>query len=367
MDSSTILKPARVISSEVIDQIAKLILEYDLSDKIQIPSRLHGDTTYERGLATNYRTEDINGIRAILLAKAMTPDELFVLDALLRWNFRNSGGLMRSAYGLLGAAVSDLMPSVTQGQTIAESVVKDNMTMSFVRESMMAIRRMVRMTVAMGAHECKIPRNELSVEYESLIDMSRMFGTDGYDVESSKIRTILAELRSNTPIDQTQDRTDLARKLCLQMVIAISEYRRDDTFGRLRGFMNNVCHFANFVRVMSSDNNPELNRLAQDLLDQAHSTDRLLNSNCITALGLIKNMNNGDVVYDRILELGKHQHRVMALEVASCIGLFSYLVKSAAYMVQDDSDVRKTLSRLLNFSGVATRYTKEVANKSASK
>lgn len=354
----------RVISSSTIDEIAKQILAYDLIHKIQIPTRIDPATTYDKGLEENYRPSDISGVKAILAKFAPTKEEMATMDSLLRWNFRNAGTIVRSSYGLIAAALNGLNKDRHDNDQSTMAVqVSDNLAMQFSQESLWAIKRMTRMTVATGAHECKIPLRDLDSEYAELIDMSKMFGTDVYDVEADTVKSILKDLTSTTPIDKTQNRKMLARKLCLQMIQAIAEYRQDDTFGRLRGFMNNVCHFANLVRILTTGENHSLNRLCCDVLDQVHSTDRLLNSNCIAAIGLMERIKNDEVVYDRILELGKHQHRVMALEVSSCVGLFAYLVKQSQSLIEIDSDVRNTLSRLLKYSGISNRYTSEINNK----
>lgn len=362
---SEILKPSRVVSSAVVDGLAQQVLHYDDIGHIEIPERINPESAYDRGLVENYRADDVAFVRRAMVQFNMSTDELFALDSILRWNFRNSGTLVRSAYGLIAVALQSILPTGYQDLSITAANPAVDLTRSLVGESMLAIRRIVRMTVATGAHECKIPRNQLSEEYNQLIHISKNQWTPEAEVESEHILRTLHSITSSTPIDQTQEKMKVARELALQMVTAISEYRQDDTFGRLRGFLNNVCHFANIVRIMSNGVNVELNRLAADLLDQTHSTDRLLNSNCISALDLVKRMRDGEVVYDRILELGKHQHRVMALEVASCIGLFSYLVKSSADMVRNNHDVRKTLQRLMHFSGIATRYSSEITNKQA--
>lgn len=356
----------RVISSDSIDELAKLILDADFKNAVEVPTRLSAVTTYDQRLAENYRPQDVALIKQVLVKSNLTSEEMSTMDALLRWNFRNNGTLVRSVYGLIATALAPLIQgSSSRDMTIAASGLDIDFPVAFSKENMWAIRRMIRMTVATGAHECKIPRNAMWSEYDELIKMSDMFGTDVYDVEVDMIKNQLLSLSSTDPIDKTRPKMEVARKLCLQMVMAISEYRQDDTFGRLRGFLNNVCHFASIVRIESSAQGSGLNRLCMDVLDQVHSTDRLLNSNCIAAQGLLDRMKKGEVVYGSILELGKHQHRVMAIEVASCIGMFSYLIKQCGELIDKNDVVYKTMSRLLKFSGISARYTSEITNKMA--
>lgn len=346
-----------------IDTLAKTLLELDLQRKIEIPPRLSRDVSYEKTLAAEYDKETIAAAKELIAKELYSNDDLAVLDNLARWNYRNSGDLLRATYGLIGTSVLSLLPT-QNSNTYVKAKNTDSLDTQFLDESVWAIRRMIRMSVSTGPHEAKIPLREIGDSVKTLSHYSTESNSDNYDAEKKRLTRLLPTVLTTSAVTNDGDQMEFSAKLLIQMIRATAEYRQDDNFGRLRSFLNNTSHLSAMLRMFNVDTKHQsINRLASDVIDQINCTDRMLSANCVAANGLMQRMINGEVVYNDIMEVLKHQHRVMAVEVQSCIGLTAYMLSAARHRINENPDVKACMSRLLRYSGIGARYYNEITTK----
>lgn len=349
------------VSSGMVDDLVYTILEADMDDTIEVPTRLPSNVNYGINLKNHYRVQDIAWVRD-RLPEGLTPFELHTLDALACWTYRNTGDLVRSAIGLLGAALFDILPRNFPHDVEANEIGSDAYD-TFIEESPWTIRRLLKTSTTVGAIDAKIPIRTHASVFEQLENIPAMDRVSPNIVERERQATLLTSVSSNSNlVESNMDLTDFAAARLIQMVKSVSEYKREEGFGRLRSFLTNGSMLATLVRIKTK-NDTGMIRLSMDILDMIHAIDRLLNSNCVAANSLLQRMIRGELVYDEIIAMSRHQHRIMAVEFIGLTTLFAYFLKKIEEIHHDDSDIFKAVSRLIRFAGITEQYTNEIVAK----
>lgn len=356
--------PAFTVSSHTLDKIISGILESDLENEIELPSRLQPNVSYGRDLNNWYRSQDVQFVQTKYLA-GLTEVELSVLDALTRWSFRNTGNLMRSATGLVACALFKVAKPLENDYPISAVETGKDIYSSLISENVWTIRRLCQTATSGESIDAKIPLRTFGDVFNNLTDLTVKDRTTPNKLERERqVRLLTNVVPSRTLQESSMDRTDFAVGRLIQMTKAVARYKREDGFGRLRSFLTNASMMATMVRVKAHDD-LGLARLCSDVLDMFHSIDRLLNANCVAANSLLDRMQRGELVYDEVMAMGRHQHRIVAVEYSAALTLFAYLLKQADIDMYDDADVRSAANRLIIYSGVSEQYTSEIVNKQA--
>lgn len=361
------VKPTTIVhgftmSSMLLDKLIHDILEADLDDTVEIPSSLGSNSDYGRDLRAYYRDEDIKWMED-KLNTSLTPNELCVLDSLARWAYRNTGDLMRRAIGLIGSVISCHSSVSLKDTHVQANETGPDVYSSLIAENIWAIRRLIKSSTTVGAIDAKIPLHSLADTFEQLTSLPAEDRLSPNPIERERQAKLMASVSPMSNLSEnSMDRVDFAAARLIQMTKSVASYKREDGFGRLRSFMTNGSTLASLIRVKAAGN-IQLVSLCSDVLDIFHSIDRLLNANCIAANGLLDRMCRGELIYDEVLSMGKQQHRIMAVEYANAITLFAYLLKQSDLTLGNDQDIKKSISRLLRFSGITEQYTREILAK----
>ena len=259
---------------------------------------------------------------------------------------------MRATVGLIGVATIRLMGKQNNDARVTASD-SSALTSKFVKESVWTIRRILHLSTSSGPIEAKLPLINMSETFTKLAELSK---TDEVAKESMKVS--LATVRTDISIAPNGDKETFCSQLLIQTIKAAREYKLDDSFGKLRSLLTNAGHCANIIRAMSNDQGVQ--RLASDTLDQIHSADRLLNANAVAADALLARMIDGELIYDKLMDFARHQHRIVAVEAASALALIAYMISSSADLIIENQDIFLPVSRLIRYSGAGSLYVTEI-------
>lgn len=342
-----------IISSIYVDKLASYILGKNEEGKFDLYARFTPAPDNTRNIADNYRTEDIEAIRVIIDSDNLCIEDIHILANQTLWNFRNSGGVLRMAFGLIGAAVGQSDFNRTQKEPLRARTTS-NLIDSFLKESFWSIQNLTRSVIATGPCTAKIPFREYGKEIELLSNI-RKASPGIISLEKERLKRILTPSNIIVTSTESGERLDYIVKRLVQVVKAVSEYKQDDSFSQLRGFLNNSSHMATMLRMMSSDN-PVITRLATDASQQINCTDRLLSSNAVAAGGLLTRLYAGELVYSEILDLCNHQHRLIGVEAESAMGMFTYLISNSHEKILSSSELTRTAMRIYRFAGITDEY-----------
>lgn len=357
----TVETHSTTVSSGIIDDLVYVILDADMDDTIEVPPRLPSNVNYGINLKNLYRAQDVTWVKN-KLPNGLTPIELHTLDVLACWTYRNTGDLVRSAIGLVGAALQDYLPKDMSHDVEASEIGSDTYA-TLINESAWTIRRLLKTSTTVGAIDAKIPIRAHASVFEQLENIPAMDRVTPNIVERERQATLLTSVSSSSNlIEGNMELTDFAAARLIQMVKSVSEYKREEGFGRLRSFLTNGSMLATLVRIKTK-NDTGMIRLSMDILDMIHAIDRLLNSNCVAANSLLQRMTRGELVYDEIIAMSRHQHRIMAVEFIGLTTLFAYFLKKIEEIHHDDIDIFKAVSRLIRFAGITEQYTNEIVAK----
>lgn len=311
--------------------------------------------------------EDINQIHNLLNRRKYTAYEENVLNAIAQWNLRNSSSFLKSimaaiCYTLHSTQRLGQLPSTTELLAVKTGMPSD-VARSLHMETPETIRRLIKAAVGNGPVEAKIPVNGYSDEISKLIKID---SRDPIEVEN--LRRYLGSTDTKTVLKaNSMDRKEYIARLLIQTTKTVSEYKNEDSFSTLRSFLNNAGHICTLIRVFSNttDNYQWISKLACDVNDQIHSLDRLLSANAVLARQMLTRMiQNNEVIYKDLMDLTRHQHRILAIEAAGVFTMFSYLFKSVEYdFILRHEELSKSITRMLRYTEISTKYTNEISVK----
>lgn len=343
-----------IVSSILLDEIVSHLLDKDIDNEVRIVSKLPQLSTYERALEDNYEPQDIDYTIKYIEEKKLTALELTILDGLIRWNFQNTGGLLRSVLGLVGVAVIRLSTGARFPEGIKATTASE-MTNQFVSEPVPAIRRLIRQSVSSGVIEARIPMREMGDTFTYLTELTSATATSD---DQLILREAMADVTTDVAVLPNSNNREYCIRLMVQIIKATREYKKMDSFGRLRSFLNNAGHFTVAARVMIPDD--RIKRLSLEIGDIIHSTDRLLSANCVAAENAHARMIKGEVIYGEVMDIIRHQHRIMAVEINAVHSLFAYLLSVSSEYIKVCGDLSKIISNMIRYSGIGSRYLNDI-------
>lgn len=356
----------QTISSQKLDEITKHILSAYDRNLIALPAKLDRSTVYGRDLVNFYREEDQRWAQAYIDSLNLSGTQLCVLDSLARWAFRNTCGNIRSVIGLLGTVIGRYVAANFRDIHVKSTDTSDIVS-SFLDESTWTIRRIMRSSALTGSIDAKIPMTEYKEEFDALAALPAADRQWNLKEEREEMRIILNTTNSNSFVSPNgMPRKEYAARRLTQMLKSVAEYKREDGFTRLRSLLNNGSQAAMVIRMLAV-NDPEISRLASDVLDHFHSIDRLLNANGTAANTLLARMARDEIVYDEVLAMGRQQHRIIAVEFNSAVILFSHLLKVSGYKFKQSKDFRTAVHNCLRYSGIQENYLNEVTEATVKK
>lgn len=348
-----------VISSILLDKIINDVIEADNQKVLSLPPRIAHRKTYGREMIEIFTSADRDWMTSYVAAMGLSNTQLCALDALARWSFRNSSSDIRVALALLSTEIGRFIAMTPRDSDVKSTDIGDIVN-SFLDESVWAIRDVLRSASLTGSIDAKIPMTEYSEEFKYLSELCEHDRSVGLIEEKQQARHYLSTTTAESVISPAQmSRREYAARRLFQMLLSASQYKRDDCFSRLRSLLNNGTQLAMTIRRLSV-NDPDLGRLATDVLDQFHSVDRFLNANGTAASSLVTRVTRDELVYDEIIAMGRHQHRIIAVEFNSALMLFSYLVKLAGFQMKGHTGFRNSVSDCLRYSGALEGFTSEV-------
>ena len=80
----------------------------------------------------------------------------------------------------------------------------------------------------------------------------------------------------------------------------------------------------------------------------------------MAADALLARMIDGELIYDKLMDFARHQHRIVAVEAASALALIAYMISSSADLIIENQDIFLPVSRLIRYSGAGSRYVNEI-------
>lgn len=307
---------------------------------------------------------DIEKIQRMLDDRHYSQYELQVLNSIAQWNLRNTSSSLKSIIGAICYVINQRMtplPTTTEIKAVQTGLPSD-VTAALHREEPETIRRLIKAAVANGAVEAKIPVNGYSAEIEYLMELN---STDQQAVTNMKRFLSSTDTKTNLK-PSSLEREEYIARLLIQTTKTVSEYKNEDTFSTLRSFLNNAGHICTLIRIHSCGNSDYqwVAKLACDINDQIHSLDRLLSANAVLARQMLTRMiQNDEVIYKDLMDLARHQHRIMAIEASSVFIMFSYLFKSLEYSFVESEMLNKSFTRMFRYTEITSKYVNEISVK----
>lgn len=365
MNQETKSAVLNTVCNSDLDELILEIMSLVKSGKITtLPQTL--DESYSN-LGAIMSVEDINQIHNLLDARKYSAYEENVLNAIAQWNLRNTSSYLKAIIGAICYTLHSsrrLSPLPTTTEILAvKTGMPSDVTRSLHMETPETIRRLIKAAVGNGPVEAKIPVNGYSDEIAALMKI------DSRDpVEVENLRRYLGSTDTKTVLKASNmERKEYIARLLIQTTKTVSEYKNEDSFSTLRSFLNNAGHICTLIRLFSieADNYQWVSKLACDVNDQIHSLDRLLSANAVLARQMLTRMiQNKEVIYRDLMDLTRHQHRILAIEAAGVFTMFSYLFKSMEFdFIAQNEELNKSITRMLRYTEIATKYTNEISVK----
>lgn len=254
-----------------------------------------------------------------------------ILDALCRWNYRNSEGIARTVYYAISLVTS---PIIYEARKAGASEVKSlhrtidlaNIRADILSDDPVFLSQIFQEALITQALAAKLPLTRSADTYAQLSILStpdKQTMADGQLIDESMRLLGRTSSTSNVPIrlDGPDARESAIRRL-FQTVSAIAEYKTDKSHSELRGFLNTASTVANLVRFMSADHNEAVS----DVLSTLLPVEKLIQNYSYTANTLLQRAYAGQLVYAEMINLCTQWYSLINADLMLVFKVFAHLL-----------------------------------------
>lgn len=254
-----------------------------------------------------------------------------ILDALCRWNYRNSEGIARTVYYAISLVTS---PIIYEARKAGASEVKSlhrtidlaNIRADILSDDPVFLSQIFQEALITQALAAKLPLTRSADTYTQLSILStpdKQTMADGQLIDESMRLLGRTSSTSNVPIrlDGPDARESAIRRL-FQTVSAIAEYKTDKSHSELRGFLNTASTVANLVRFMSADHNEAVS----DVLSTLLPVEKLIQNYSYTANTLLQRAYAGQLVYAEMINLCTQWYSLINADLMLVFKVFAHLL-----------------------------------------
>ena len=254
-----------------------------------------------------------------------------ILDALCRWNYRNSEGIARTIYYAISLVTS---PIIYEARKAGASEVKSlhrTIDLANIRADMLSddpvfLSQIFQEALITQALAAKLPLTRSADTYAQLSILStpdKQTMADGQLVEESLRLLGRTSSSSNVPIRlEGPDARESAIRRLFQTVSAIAEYKTDKSHSELRGFLNAASTVANLVRFMTADHNEAVS----DVLSTLLPVEKLIQNYSYTANTLLQRAYAGQLVYAEMINLCTQWYSLINADLMLVFKVFAHLL-----------------------------------------
>lgn len=297
-------------------------------------------------------TEDMAELRAIVSERISLSMEyegdadilenlsaVSLLDALCRWMYRSTEGIVRTAYFAISCVTSPITYAARncsdKRPTSTSKFDIDDVNTSMLTDNLLFLSQVMRQALVPPALEAKLPISKCGHHYAQLAAISapdKQLYADGQLADES-VR-LLETTDVGTPVavrlDGPDARESAIRRL-FQTVQAIAGYKSERSHSDLRAFLNSASTIAHLVKFNTQFFNDE----AGDVLLTLLAVEKMAQNFSYTAGTLLNRAKSGQLVYAEMQNLCTQWYSLINADLMLVLKLFSNLVISFHAQIED--------------------------------